>query len=129
MKYVVHRRYKSIGTCGEYFNFKPGTVLETIGRFISKDNKAVCAIHSEDAHRHFSRDDDGKGAERGALTYAIAYAPRGDGFRFTDEEQDMLRKEYSHFLVKDQDVILFNDDFFNSAIPELKTLYKRIGGK
>ena len=63
------------------------------------------------------------------LTYKIAYAPRhpneDNDFRFTEEEIEMLRKEYGKYLVKDNKAVIFNFDFFNAEIEELKELYER----
>ena len=41
---------------------------------------------------------------------------------FTDQEIEMLEREWAHFLRQDVEVILFNEDFFAAAVPELKEL-------
>ncbi|MCM1059100.1 MAG: hypothetical protein NC452_02275 [Eubacterium sp.] len=65
--------------------------------------------------------------ERGAITYAIAYGKRRNlqpngrtVYRFSDEEIRMLERDWRHFLREDVDVILFNHDFFNADIAELR---------
>lgn len=130
MKYICHRRYKKVGASGDAYNFRRETEFETIGDFIAYENKAVCSIRSADAYMYFARNDDGKGLERGRLTYAIAYSERtpnkNDKFRFTPEERDILCAEYGYFLEKDLDFIVFNYDFFNAEIEELQELYDRI---
>ena len=78
--------------------------------------------------RHFARNDDGQGLERGRLTWAIAYSrrvrtgPNGRQQRFTEEEIELLERKWAHFLRQDVEVILFNEDFFAAAVPELKEL-------
>lgn len=132
MEYICHRRYKKTGASGKEYNFRRGTKLETISNFIALNDGAVCSAKSLDAFQYFSRNDDGRGLERGDLTYAIAFSPRkpnkDNDFRFTDKEREMLCKEYKHFL-KDMDFIVFNYDFFNAEIEELQKLADRLFGK
>lgn len=72
--------------------------------------------------------DGGQGLERGKLTWAIAYSqrvrtgPNGRQQRFTEEEIELLERKWAHFLRQDVEVILFNEDFFAAAVPELKEL-------
>ena len=124
MKYITHHRFKGMAACGKRFNLPYGTKLELTGGFITAGGKAICFPTSENAHMHFARNDDGKGLERGALTYAIAYAQRntGTGYRFTKEEAEMLATRWPHFLRQDSDYILFNQQFFEADVPELKAL-------
>lgn len=122
MKYITHHRFKETAVCGKRLNLPYGTELSTAGDFIvTRDGIPVCFATSENAKLHFSRDDDGRGLERGKITYAIAYAKRGsgDGFRFTESERKMLRRDWAHFLRRDVDVILFNDAFFAAEPEEL----------
>ena len=130
MKYICHRKYRQKGASGRKYFFKRGVELETIGGFIEFNGGAVCGVSSEDAHKYFSRNDDGFGLMRGELTYAIAYKKRkpneDNEFRFTPEEIEMLRTEYPFWLKDDSETILFNDDFFNAEVEELKTLLKRL---
>lgn len=130
MQYVCHQRYRKKGACGRKYFFKPGDALESIGPFISKDNREVCSRKSDDAFRHFARNDDGLGMERGRLSYHIAYAERhpnkNDGYRFTPEEIEMLERDYPQYLVPGIDVILFNADFFNAEISVLKEIKNKL---
>ena len=41
---------------------------------------------------------------------------------FTEEEIELLERKWAHFLRQDVEVILFNEDFFAAAVPELKEL-------
>lgn len=129
MKYITHNRFKKLAACGETLNIPYGTELDTAGDFIiTPDGKPICFATSENAKMHFARNDDGQGLERGRLTWAIAYSQRvrrgagGQQQRFTDEEIELLEREWAHFLRQDVDVILFNENFFAAAVPELKQL-------
>lgn len=136
MKYITHHRFKGIGACGDKFNIPRGKTFEVIAGFIATpEGRAICTTKSENAHKYFAIDDDGMGIERGELTYAIAYSPRkridseGHCFRLSEEEQLTLRKDWSHFLRPYDDVILFNDDFFNADVEELRKVAKAINIK
>lgn len=125
MKYVTHHRFKELSLCGERLNIPYGTELDTEGySIVMPDGRAICYSTSENAKKHFARNDDGRGLERGALTYAIAYSRRdaGNGFRFSEEEAEILTRDWGHFLRPDVDVILFNEDFFAAEPEELQKL-------
>ena len=125
MKFVTHHRFKELALCGERLNIPYGTELDTEGySIVMPDGRAICYSTSENAKKHFARNDDGRGLERGALTYAIAYSRRdaGNGFRFSEEEAEILTRDWGHFLRPDVDVILFNEDFFAAEPEELQKL-------
>ena len=128
MKFIVHHRFKGIAACGEKLNIPYGTELDTAGDFIiTPDGKAICFQTSENAKLHFACNDDGQGLERGALTWAIAYSERrreskAGIYRFSDEEREMLQRDWPHFLREDCEFILFNEAFFAAPIEELQKL-------
>lgn len=127
-KYIAHRRCRCIAASGQQVNIPYGSEYEAFGEWIATgDGKAICAVHSEIAKRHFSVNDDGRGLERGALTWAIAFSARrrkcanGGVYRFSDEERKLLEEQWPHFL-RDAEVIIFNDAFFAAEVPELEKL-------
>lgn len=129
MKYVVHNRYRGLDAGGKPMNVPYGTEFETIGDFIAtRSGRGICFTTSETAREYFAANDDGRGLERGALTYAIAYSrrerkwPDGSVRRFDQAEVEMLEREWSHWLRQDVDTILFNDDFFAAQPEELRRL-------
>lgn len=130
MQYICHVRYDKIGASGKKYLIRFKDKVETVGHWIAKGAEAICADTSDDAFRHFARNDDNNGMERGKLTYKIAYAPRhpniDNDYRFTENEIDMLRQEYDRFLIKDKTAVIFNYDFFNADIEELRELYNRL---
>lgn len=129
VKYITHNRFKDLAACGERLNLPYGTELETAGDFIiTQEGRPVCYDTSETAKRHFARNEDGRGLERGKLTFAIAYSQRvrygadGRRQRFTDQEIELLERDWAHFLQEDVDVILFNEDFFAAEVEDLQRL-------
>lgn len=129
MEYICHKQYKKTGASGIEYNFPYRKKLQNIGQFIAYENAAVCTVTSDDAFRHFARNDDGNGLERGKLTYDIAYAPKkpnkDNGFRFTDKQAKMLKRYYKKYLMN-TDVILFNEAFFNADIEDLQKIKVRL---
>lgn len=112
---------------GDYLNLPYGTKLICINNILYYQNKPVCFTTSENAKRHFSRNDDNLGLERGALTYAIAFAKRDRaGFRFSEKERNLITEKYRHWLKSEVDYILFNDDFFHAEINEINVLAREL---
>lgn len=129
MKYITHHRYKGLALCGERLNIPYGTELEADGSsLVGADGKPVCFLGSENAKMHFAQNDDGRGLERGALTYALAYGRRERKWldkgirRFSEAEVEMLERSWGHWLRQDVDTILFNEDFFAAQPEDLKRL-------
>ncbi len=136
MEYITHHRFKAIAMCGGRLNIPYGTKLNAADiTLVTQEEKPICYITSENAKRHFARNNDGRGLERGKLTYAIAFAPRerkgtgGRRQRFTDAEIEMLERDYSHWLRPNLDVVLFNDDFFAAEVEDLQKLADKLGIK
>ena len=121
-RYITHHRFKELALCGRTVNVPYGTELEEKDNYIcTNDGLVICSTTSENAKKYFSRNDDGKGLERGALSYAIAYGSRNtdSGYRFTKKEIELLQQRWAHFLREDVPVILFNEDFFSAPVEEL----------
>lgn len=123
MTYIAHRRYRGKTAAGITVNFPRGTEFEAIGPWIARDGKAVCAIHSDTAQKYFARNDDGCGLLRGQYTRKIAWEPRDrGGFRFTEDERDLLATKWAKFLRPEHEFIIFNDDFFAAEIMDLRQM-------
>ncbi len=129
--YICHHQYHGNTESGAHVHIKQGEVLDCIAGRIAHHNASVCLTTSYVAHQHFAVNDDGKGMERGYLTYEIAFAPRerehDDGYiyRFSQDELDMLCKDYPHWL-KQQVPLLFNHAFFQAPVEELRELAERL---
>lgn len=129
MQYICYKRFKGKTLSQDNANIPYGTTFEATGVILlDSDNKPMMTTTCYNCHQHFSRNDDGQGLRRGKLAYAIAYAPRGDKFRFSEEEIAMLTRDYQRFL-KPTETILFNNDFFNAEVSELEELAKKLNIK
>lgn len=134
IEYIAFRDYKGASITSKIEIIKKGEKFQLIaGRIATLDNppRSICLLDSHIAHEYFARNDDGNGMLRGAITYAIAFSermiPSDIGvFRFSEEEQEIIRNEYSRFLRDDSDAILFNSDFFNADIDELAVMAREL---
>ena len=95
------------------------------------DGKPICFTTSENAHQYFARNDDGQGVERGKLMQSIqrklakrdgAYQGRWDKVWEDKICAKYRRKEYDDFW-------LWNHEFFNAGIEDLKYIAKLVGAK
>ena len=133
MKYITHHRFKGLAMCGEVLNLPFGTELTKAGELLmTEDGKRVCCVFSDNGVRHFAVNDDGRGLERGRLTYAIAFGTRrrrcGRGsYRFSDKERELLARDWGRFLRQDAESVLFNDEFFAAPVEELERVAGALG--
>lgn len=125
---VVFRRFKGDAICGEV-NIPYGTELMVQDGFVVfPDGRKITRVYSQNYIQHFALNDDGQGLVRGKLTYAIDFSPRerkhknGYVFRLSEDEIDMIRKDWSKYLMPYDDTILFNNDFYDAPIEDLQKL-------
>lgn len=104
-----------------------GSQSTSEGGFIFYNREPICADTSYVAYKHFSRNDDRMGLERGALTSAIK--------RRLKERPGMWEKlwgkdsKYSKFRkAETPNYWIWNFAFYNAEIEELKEIYHLIGG-
>ena len=122
-EYIAHERYSGKDMNENEILIRRGDRLERKGDALFYKDKPVCIWRSLVGKKHFARNDDGLGLQRGALTYQIAYAKRGNGSqRFTDTEQELLRRDWGQYLKPLDDVLLFNDEFFELPPDVLKQI-------
>lgn len=133
MEYITHTRFDGKTLQGETVLIRRGDKLERRGDLLFYKNEPICVYRSLIGKQHFAINDDGKGLERGDLSYAIAYAHRinhdGSGDiqqRFTDSEIEILVRDWCEYLKPDCDTILFNDKFFELEPEILKQIAKSI---
>ena len=123
VEYICHNRFNELTMQGHKKLIRRGDRLFKRGDILYYKDAPVCVWRSLAAKSHFAVNHDNHGLERGDLTYKLAYARRGDGSsRFTEQEQDLLRSKYNNLLKPLEDVILFNDRFFELAPSELLEL-------
>ena len=66
MEYIIHKDFNTKAICGEV-NLPTGTVCNEYNGLICHEGKALCVNRSENAYKHFARNDDGNGLKRGEL--------------------------------------------------------------
>jgi len=130
MNYICHRRFQGKDLNGKSVNLPYGTKLHAIDNYIIDErSRPICFRNSECCFKHFAQDSDGQGLKRGGLTFLIAYKQRKkNGFRFTEEEREMLERKWKKYL-RDLDVILFNREFFTAPINDLEEIARDLGMK
>ena len=130
MQYIIHTRLKEKVICGKV-NLPATTICELSGNMIMYEGKPICIVTSQVSHEHFTRNDDGQGLLRGSLIKAIQrcltkrdvnYQNRWDKVWDDSLCQKYKRKEH-------QDFWLWNHDFFNASIEDLKCIANLIGIK
>lgn len=130
MDYICTKRLKKHHLSGNDIIPSMTKCTEQNG-LICLDGKPICYTTSQIAHDYFSRNDDGKGMERGKLTQEIQrilskhdrnYQKRWDAVWDDTICQKYKRKEYDDFW-------LWNHDFFNANIEDLKYIYDLVKTK
>lgn len=139
MEYIVTKRMKKVCLSGPV-NLAYGTVCEDRGDGIivrKRDQLPLCGIRSQDAYDYFSRNDDGAGLERGRLVNDIMYLlrvpmtedPAAHERRQRRWERVWRAQELHRFKRPEhEDHWLWNFDFFNADIPDLKHILEIVKG-
>lgn len=130
MQYITIKRFKRNGI-GGYFNIPYGTSLELRddGTLYHND-LPVCLAKSAASHEHFARNDDGNGQERGRLSHAVIDAlnsPQQRNEAWQVIWNDPLTQKYRR--TDHLDTWLWNDDFYNAPIEDLKYIAALVGIK
>lgn len=129
MNYIVHARFKGKAICGEV-NLPALTEVELKDNMLYWQDKPLCVITSENAHKYFARNDDGNGMERGRLTQEImrTLANTDDKYqeRWDKVWDDAICQKYKR--TEYADYWLWNTAFFNASIEDLQHIYQLIGG-
>lgn len=130
MKYIAHRRFRKEAIYSPV-NIPAKTELTCEDGMITYKNTPICRDTSDNAHQYFTRNDDGQGMERGRLTQAIqkTLANRDEHYqeRWDRVWEDPLCQKYKR--PEYADYWLWNHDFFNADIGDLRYIAKLIGAK
>ena len=128
MEYIVYRQFEGKAICGDV-NLPVGTVCQYDQGYIIHDGKPLCVVTSENAHKYFAKNSDGKGMERGQLVHSIIDKMReqdeGHEERWEKVERDRICKIYKRHDHPDN--WLWNHSFYNASIANLKHIAKLIG--
>ena len=125
---VKRAKFKTIS--GEV-NIPYGTKLEVGGNVLLYNGKPVCAVFSDCAYEFFAQNDDGQGLLRGKLIQTI----KSTLAKHDEAHQDRWDKIWDdprcqQYKCSDRDDFwLWNHDFYNAEIEDLKHIAKLIGAK
>lgn len=123
--YIVTKRFKMLGMNHKQFNLPYGTICKVINNdTISYKNEPICKITSQNAYDYFCNNDDNKGKERGKLIKKIQ-----DELRKSPVKWDILwdDKTLTKFRKSEhQDYWIWNFNFYNASIEDLKYIYNLI---
>lgn len=132
MDYITHTRFKGMAICGQ-LNLPALTTLEEVDGMIYYHDMPVCLSKSENAHKHFARNDDNQGMERGGLTSQIIQTlirkDKGYQDRWDKVWDDEICQKYKRPEHKEH--WLWNHQFYNATIEDLEYILNliTIGGK
>lgn len=130
MDYIVTKRARFMSLSGKA-NLPYGTEVESENGVLMLNGAPLCADHSQNAHDYFSRNDDGRGLERGKLVRAImktlAARDKQHQERWDRVWEDTICQKYKR--AEHADYWLWNHDFFNAPIHDLQHIAELVGAK
>lgn len=130
MKYITYKRFKDRAICGDV-NIPANTECEERNGMIYYNNNPICLITSENAHMHFTVNDDGEGMKRGKIIHDINLLLRrkDDNYqsRWDRVWEDELCQKYKR--PEHQDHWLWNHEFYNADINDLEYILNLIQKK
>lgn len=130
MDYIAIKRARFFGLSGDV-NIPYGTKIGCADGILSIEGKPLCGAHSQNAYDFFARDDDGNGLLRGKLTQAIqktlAKRDKDHQSRWDKVWEDPICQKYKRS--EHTDYWLWNHDFFNAGIHDLRHIANLIGAK
>lgn len=130
MDYITIKRARFQSISGPV-NLPYGTEIQAEDGFLTIEGAPLCGDHSQNAYDFFARNDDGQGEERGKLIQAIRKVlEKRDADHQTRWDKvwaDKLCQKYKR--AEHADFWLWNHDFFNASIPDLRHIAALVGAK
>lgn len=130
MTYITIKRAHFNSISGPV-NLPYGTEVECINGVLTLEEQPLCEDHSQNAYDFFSQNDDGNGLERGKLTQAIRKTLEKNDkdyqVRWDKVWTDPICQKYKR--VEHADYWLWNHDFYNAKIPDLRHIATLVGVK
>ena len=130
MDYITIKRARFFSLSGNV-NIPYGTKIDCADGILNIEGKPLCGDHSQNAYDFFTRDDDGNGLTRGKLTQAIQTTLR----KRDKDHQTRLDKIWGDAVcqkykrVEHTDYWLWNHDFFNAEVADLRHIAALVGAK
>lgn len=130
MNYIAIKRARFFSLSGNA-NIPYGTKIDCADGILSIEGKPLCGDHSQNAYDFFTRNDDGNGLLRGKLTQAIqktlAKQDKDHQARWDKVWADPICQKYKRS--EHTDYWLWNHDFFNAEVADLRHIANLIGAK
>lgn len=130
--YIARKRAR-FSAFGIPINIPWGTHLTAQEGFIYLGEQPLCTVTSQIAFDYFTQDDDGKGQERGVLLESIIARLRPKNERDDCQRRwdcvwgDPLCQKYRRPV--HEDFWLWNYEFFNAPVEDLRHIANLIGAK
>ena len=126
MRCITYKRFKGTAICGEV-NIAAKTEGIIKDNVILIDEKPICYATSQNGHDYFCRNDDDCGLLRGQLITTIQQTLIKNKDKWDIIWNDSICQKYKR---KDhEDYWLWNHEFYNASIIELKYIATLIGIK
>lgn len=123
MEYIIHTDFNAKAICGEV-NLPKGTVCQEYNGLICHNSKPLCVNRSENAFKHFARNDDGNGLKRGELIQTIKSTLRDNEELWDRVCNDDVCVQYDRNA--NGDTWLWSFDFYNADISTLEYILNLI---
>lgn len=126
MNFIVFKDYKGKLMDSSEVEIPRGTPCMCINNIVmTESGKPMALRYSYNGTRHYCRNDDGKGLERGDLINLIAFEDikHGNNCRFSDDDIEVLITKWRDYLREEtMPVILFNNKFFEAEVKTLREM-------
>ena len=120
MEYIVYADFNKEAICGKV-NLPAFTVCQQDGAFICHMGRPLCVVTSENAHRYFVPNYDGKGILRGEYITAIKMELEKNPHNWQKVWADKKCGQYKRREHRDH--WLWNHDFYMAPIEDLEYIY------
>ena len=120
MKYIVYKRFCTNAICGPV-DIPAFTECRQEGPFICCDGRPLCVVTSENAHRYFARDYDGKGLMRAEYTGRITEILKNHPDKWQKVWADEICARYRRKEHKDH--WIWSHDFYIAPTEDLEYIY------
>lgn len=123
MQYIVHTEFRGRAICGEIL-LSAGTKCTEIDGTIYHGFRAICRVNSSNAFKHFARDNDGQGLQRGRLIRQIKDTLANHAERWERVMDDPVCRQFDRN--PDGDTFEWNLAFYHAGIPTLRYIADRV---
>jgi hypothetical protein len=125
MEYIIHKDFNEKAICG-CVSIPRGTICTEKDGTIYHDDHPICLNRSENAYRHFARNNDGNGLKRGELITAIKDALALQDEHTYERWHRVWNAPICRQFNRGGDTWNWNFAFYNAEIPYLEHIHALI---